>query len=85
MGSHTGGVRIDMTVKSDMAKCVEGQFEITEDDLGGHLSHGGEDSSSNPHLNKYQAIEIAFLISERMRRWMGILPLTASGANDRGP
>ena len=57
-----------MTVKADMAKCVGAQFDITEEDLVGNIRHGGEDSSGDLHLNKEQAIKIAFLIIKRIRR-----------------
>ena len=57
-----------MTVKADMAKCVGAQFDITEEDLVGNIRHGGEDSSGDLHLNKEEAIEIAFLVIKRIRR-----------------
>ena len=82
---NPGGVMLDMTGKADVAKSVGGECDITEDDLGGNLRHNGEDGGGDLHLNKEQAIEISFLISERMRVRMGILPLIATGENGKGP
>ena len=85
MGIHLGGASLDMTGKSNVAKCVGQECDITEDDIRDRLRYDGDDRGGDLHLNKEQAIEIAFLISKRMSRQMGLLPLTAAGAKGGGP
>ena len=59
MGSHPGGVRLEMTGK-DVTECVGGECEVTEDRVD-------TPPGCDPRLNGNQAIELAFLMAERMR------------------
>jgi len=66
MGSHPGGVHLEMTGE-DVTECVGGLSNVTEATLS--------DSSYEPRLNGAQALELAFLIAERMRSRSGLPPI----------
>jgi len=69
MGTHPGGVHMEMTGE-DVTECVGGMSNIKEDGLG-------EPSNTycDPRLNGAQALELAFLIAERMRSRSGLPPI----------
>lgn len=69
MGSHPGGVHLEMTGK-DVTECVGGMSDVTEETLKDRY-----DTYCDPRLNGQQALELAFLIAERMRTRTGLAPL----------
>lgn len=66
MGSHPGGVHLAMTGE-DVMECSGGFSGISEDSLVGPVRY--------PRLNGAQALELAFLIAERMRVRTGLPPI----------
>jgi len=67
MGSHPGGVHLEMTGK-DVTECVGGDVEgVDEEDLGDRYH-----THCDPRLNGKQALELAFLIAEKMRERTGL-------------
>ena len=71
MGSHPGGVRLTMT-GSNVSECVGGECNITEDMVEDKYLVAPE---CDPRLNGQQALELAFLIAERMRTRAGLKPI----------
>jgi len=70
MGSHPGGVHLEMTGK-DVTECVGGSVGNVEfDDLSKRY-----DTHCDPRLNGAQSLELAFLIASRLRRQQGLPPL----------
>lgn len=70
MGSHAGGVHLEMTGKN-VTECIGGNVdEVLMEDLGRSY-----ETSCDPRLNGNQALELAFLIAERMRQVQGLQPL----------
>ena len=70
MGSHPGGVHLEMTGE-DVTECIGGEVNnVRAEDLNKrYYTH------CDPRLNGDQALELAFLISERMRKAQGLKPL----------
>mmetsp|Transcript_25971 Transcript_25971/g.29166 ORF Transcript_25971/g.29166 Transcript_25971/m.29166 type:complete len:243 (+) Transcript_25971:976-1704(+) len=66
MGSHPGGVHMEMTGE-DVTECIGGMSGVTEASLGKRYN-----DYSDPRLNGAQALELAFLIAERMRSRSGL-------------
>jgi 3-deoxy-7-phosphoheptulonate synthase len=66
MGSHPGGVHLEMTGEN-VTECIGGLAEITEDSLNKRYN-----TTCDPRLNGSQALELAFLIAERMRTRSGL-------------
>jgi 3-deoxy-7-phosphoheptulonate synthase len=69
MGSHPGGVHMEMTGE-DVTECVGGLSNVTEDTLTERYN-----TYCDPRLNGAQALELAFLIAERMRARSGLPPI----------
>lgn len=69
MGSHPGGVHLEMTGE-DVTECVGGVSDVTEESLKDRYH-----TYCDPRLNGAQALEIAFLIAERMRVRTGLPPI----------
>mmetsp|Transcript_15712 Transcript_15712/g.19906 ORF Transcript_15712/g.19906 Transcript_15712/m.19906 type:complete len:438 (+) Transcript_15712:184-1497(+) len=69
MGSHPGGVHLEMTGE-DVTECTGGLSGVTEDTLKDRYH-----TFCDPRLNGEQALELAFLIAERMRQRTGLPPL----------
>jgi len=70
MGTHAGGVHLEMTGK-DVTECIGGSIdEVLVDDLNKRYH-----THCDPRLNGNQALELAFLIAERMRKSQGLQPL----------
>jgi len=70
MGTHPGGVHIEMTGEN-VTECIGGNVDtILETDLSKSYH-----TTCDPRLNGNQAIELAFLIAERMRIAQGLDPL----------
>jgi 3-deoxy-7-phosphoheptulonate synthase len=61
-GSHAGGLHVEMTGK-DVTECTGGAQLITDMDLSDRYH-----SYCDPRLNASQALELAFLVAERLRR-----------------
>ncbi|GHC75919.1 class II 3-deoxy-7-phosphoheptulonate synthase [Limoniibacter endophyticus] len=60
-GSYPGGVHVEMTGKN-VTECTGGARAITSDDL-----HDRYHTHCDPRLNADQAIELAFLVAEKLR------------------
>jgi len=69
MGSHPGGVHMEMTGE-DVTECIGGMSDVTEASLGKRYN-----TYCDPRLNGAQALELAFLIAERMRSRSGLPPI----------
>jgi len=69
MGSHPGGVHLEMTGE-DVTECVGGLSNVSEDSLGLRYN-----TYCDPRLNGAQALELAFLIAERLRLKSGLPPI----------
>lgn len=70
MGTHAGGVHLEMTGE-DVTECIGGNIsEVLLDDLNKRYN-----TYCDPRLNGNQALELAFLIAERMRQSQGLQPL----------
>ncbi|MFQ5627068.1 MAG: 3-deoxy-7-phosphoheptulonate synthase, partial [Methyloligellaceae bacterium] len=61
-GTHPGGVHLEMT-GSNVTECTGGAREVTETDLSDRYH-----THCDPRLNADQALEMAFLIAERLKR-----------------
>jgi 3-deoxy-7-phosphoheptulonate synthase len=60
-GVHPGGVHLEMTGQN-VTECLGGALEVTEDDLSSRYH-----THCDPRLNADQALELAFLIAERLK------------------
>lgn len=69
MGSHPGGVHLEMTGE-DVTECTGGISGVTEDSLPDRYL-----TFCDPRLNGAQALELAFLIAERLRLRTGLPPI----------
>lgn len=69
MGSHPGGVHLEMTGE-DVTECTGGVSDVTEETLADRYN-----TYCDPRLNGSQALEIAFLVAERMRKRSGLPPI----------
>ena len=61
LGSHAGGVHFEMTGR-DVTECLGGAQAIGADDLSSRYH-----THCDPRLNASQALELAFLVAERLR------------------
>jgi 3-deoxy-7-phosphoheptulonate synthase len=61
-GTHPGGIHIEMT-GSNVTECTGGARAITEDEL-----HDRYHTHCDPRLNADQALELAFLVAELLKR-----------------
>ena len=61
-GMPAGGVHVEMTGQ-DVTECVGGAHRLTEADLGARY-----ETFCDPRLNAEQALEMAFLIAEELKR-----------------
>lgn len=66
-GSHAGGVHLEMTGQN-VTECIGGSREVTVDDL-----HDRYHTHCDPRLNASQALELAFIIADRLRKHRGHL------------
>jgi 3-deoxy-7-phosphoheptulonate synthase len=60
-GTHPGGIHVEMTGK-DVTECTGGARAVTADDLQDRYH-----THCDPRLNSDQALELAFLLAERMK------------------
>ncbi len=73
MGSFAGGVHIEMTGE-DVTECTGGSVSnISEADLNKRY-----ESQCDPRLNGMQALELSFLIADRLRKQRGLPPLAVN-------
>ena len=73
MGTHPGGVHLEMTGE-DVTECIGGSItNVSVNDLEKRYN-----TYCDPRLNGDQALELAFLIAERMRKGQGLPPLFAN-------
>ncbi|MEO1610152.1 MAG: 3-deoxy-7-phosphoheptulonate synthase class II [Pseudomonadota bacterium] len=61
-GTHAGGIHVEMTGK-DVTECTGGAQEITDGDLQDRYH-----THCDPRLNADQALELAFLVAERLKQ-----------------
>lgn len=61
-GSHPGGVHLEMTGQN-VTECIGGSKTVTFDDLGSRYH-----THCDPRLNASQALELAFIVAERLRK-----------------
>ena len=61
-GTHAGGFHVEMTGK-DVTECTGGARLVSEDELGDRYH-----THCDPRLNAEQALELAFLVAERIKR-----------------
>jgi len=61
-GSHAGGVHVEMTGQN-VTECVGGSKAVTETDLSDRYH-----THCDPRLNADQSLELAFIVSERLKR-----------------
>ena len=61
-GSYAGGLHIEMTGQ-DVTECTGGAQKISENDLSNRYR-----THCDPRLNADQALELAFLISEEIKK-----------------
>ena len=60
-GVHPGGVHLEMTGQN-VTECLGGAQALTEDDLSSRYH-----THCDPRLNADQALELAFLVAERLK------------------
>ena len=60
-GTYAGGVHIEMTGQN-VTECCGGSFEILEEDLSSRYH-----THCDPRLNANQSLDLAFLVSERLK------------------
>ena len=60
-GTHPGGIHIEMT-GNDVTECTGGARALSGDNLGDRYH-----THCDPRLNADQALELAFLLAERMK------------------
>jgi 3-deoxy-7-phosphoheptulonate synthase len=61
-GTHAGGVHVEMTGQ-DVTECIGGAQAITEQALADRYH-----THCDPRLNAQQALELAFLVAEGLKR-----------------
>ncbi|KAG5031266.1 hypothetical protein JHK85_015248 [Glycine max] len=61
-GSHPGGVHLEMTGQN-VTECIGGSKMVTFDDLSSRYN-----THCDPRLNASQSLELAFIISERLKK-----------------
>ena len=71
-GVHPGGVHLEMTGQ-DVTECLGGARALTEHDLADRYH-----THCDPRLNADQALELAFLVAERLRSLREAEPIAAA-------
>jgi 3-deoxy-7-phosphoheptulonate synthase len=61
-GTHAGGIHVEMTGKN-VTECTGGAMAVSDDDL-----HDRYHTHCDPRLNAGQALELAFLVAEELRK-----------------
>jgi 3-deoxy-7-phosphoheptulonate synthase len=70
-GTHAGGIHVEMTGK-DVTECTGGVRALSELDLNDRYH-----TFCDPRLNAAQALELAFLIAEELKKEQSLRPRTA--------
>ena len=70
-GTHAGGIHVEMT-GLDVTECTGGAQAIADDDLGARYQ-----TLCDPRLNGTQALELAFMAADAIKRRETTLPLAA--------
>jgi len=73
-GVHPGGVHLEMTGQN-VTECLGGARALTETDLGDRYH-----THCDPRLNADQALELAFLVAERLRLEQDVARAAVGGA-----
>ena len=73
-GTYPGGIHIEMTGRN-VTECTGGAREITDDELSDRYH-----THCDPRLNGDQALELAFLIADRLKRKRNRTQVAASDA-----
>jgi 3-deoxy-7-phosphoheptulonate synthase len=60
LGTHLGGVHLELTGE-DVTECVGGAAGVTEDQLDANYA-----TALDPRLNYHQALELAFILADRL-------------------
>ncbi len=72
-GAYPGGIHVEMTGKN-VTECTGGAQSISDADLSNRYH-----TYCDPRLNADQALELAFLVAERLRRDRVVEPVAAAG------
>ncbi len=64
-GTHAGGIHVEMTGQN-VTECTGGAREVSDDDLADRYH-----THCDPRLNADQALELAFLVAEELRKSVG--------------
>jgi 3-deoxy-7-phosphoheptulonate synthase len=64
-GTHAGGIHVEMTGKN-VTECTGGATMVSDDDLRDRYH-----THCDPRLNANQALELAFLVAEELRKGQG--------------
>jgi 3-deoxy-7-phosphoheptulonate synthase len=64
-GTHAGGIHVEMT-GNNVTECTGGAMAVSDDDL-----HDRYHTHCDPRLNAGQALELAFLVAEELRKEQG--------------
>lgn len=71
-GTWAGGVHVEMTGR-EVTECIGGAHRLSEADLGDRY-----ETFCDPRLNAEQSLELAFLVSEELKRRRDFLPQAAA-------
>jgi 3-deoxy-7-phosphoheptulonate synthase len=72
-GVHPGGVHLEMTGQN-VTECLGGAKALSETELGDRYH-----THCDPRLNADQALELAFLVAEKLRAARDVQPQAAVG------
>jgi 3-deoxy-7-phosphoheptulonate synthase len=75
-GSYPGGLHVEMTGQN-VTECTGGARAISDDDLSDRYH-----THCDPRLNAEQAIELAFLVAEQLKKARSQASIEASGPSD---
>jgi 3-deoxy-7-phosphoheptulonate synthase len=71
-GTWAGGVHVEMTGR-EVTECIGGAHQLSEADLADRY-----ETFCDPRLNAEQSLELAFLVSEELKRRRDVIPLAAA-------
>ena len=71
-GTWAGGVHVEMTGR-EVTECIGGAHRLSEADLGDRY-----ETFCDPRLNAEQSLELAFLVSEELKRRRDFVPQAAA-------
>jgi len=70
-GTHAGGIHVEMTGK-DVTECTGGVRALSDVDLNDRYH-----TFCDPRLNAAQALELAFLVAEELKKEQALRPRVA--------